>query len=188
MTVDGTEVQVAGRLLVRDDRFPWPALVALGLAALVAWRARSERSRTLLLAGASLVALLSSLAWYVGNPPGAAPTVLPLVLPTLALAATLAARATPPAVRHLAMPMAAVALLAGWFVQRVGVLWMPTLPITWSDPLERVLGATVIGVALGVAVAVLVRPYPDGTGPVRRAQDRSSSSSSASQSSTPPRS
>jgi hypothetical protein len=187
MTVDGDEVLVSGRLLHRADRFPWPAIVGLAVAALVAWRARRELERTVLLAGASLVALVSSVGWFVANPPGADPTPLPMLLAGAALAAALVARAAPPAVRYLALPLASVALLIGWFVHRVGVLWMPTLPTGLPDPLERLVAVGVVSVAVGVAIAVLVRPYPDGVarpGP----QGASTRRSSESQSSTPPRS
>lgn len=184
ITVDGTDVQVSGRLLLRPDQFPWPTLVGLAVAALVAWRARSEVSRTVMLGAASTVALVSSVGWYLANPAGAEPSILPIVLPALALAAAGVARATPPLTRHLALPLAWVALLAGWFVERLGVLWMPTLPSVVPDALERVVTTTVAGVAVGVAVAILLRPYP-GEGSDQGASTRRSSES---QSSTPPRS
>jgi hypothetical protein len=184
LTVDGTEVEVSGRLLLRADQFPWPALIGVAVAGLAAWRSRRELTRSLLLAGAATVALVSSVSWYVANPPGATPTVLPIVLPALALVAVLVARATPPVVRHLVLPLAAVAALAGWFVQRVGVLWMPTIPTPLPDALERVVGATVIGIAVGVAIAVVMRPYPQDAPD----QGASTARSSGSQSSTPPRS
>jgi hypothetical protein len=130
------------------------------------------------------VALVSALGWYVANPVGAEPTVLPIVLAALALASALVARATPPLLRHLALPLASVALLAGWFVQRIGVLWMPTLPSVLPDALERVVATTVAGTAAGVAVAILLRPYPAD----RSDQGASTRRSSGSQSSTPPRS
>ncbi len=194
MTVDGVDVVVSGRLLHLPDRFPWPVLVAAAVAATVAWRARRESTRTMLLAGASGVALLSALAWHVSEPPGAEPTVLPIVLPASALAAALVARSTPRVVRHLALPLASVALLVGWFVRRVGVLWMPTVPSPIPTDLERVVSAGVIGVAIGVAIAILLRPYPGvaaaGPGSDQGGSDQGASTcnSSRSQSWTPPRS
>jgi hypothetical protein len=81
--------------------------------------------------------------------------------------------------------LGSVALLAGWFVQRVGVLWMPTLPSPWPDALERLVAAAVLGIAAGVAIAVVLRPVPLTGADDQGASTRSSSSS---QSSTPPRS
>lgn len=184
ITVDGTEVQVSGRLLHHPDQFPWPALVGVAVAAVVAWQARRELTRTVLLAAAATAALASSVSWYVSNPPGASASLLPIVLPLVALVAVLVARATPPVVRHLALPLAAVASLIGWFVERVGVLWMPTLPTVLPDVVERLLTTAVAGIAAGVAIAILLRPYPvDASG-----QGASTRRSSGSQSSTPPRS
>ena len=160
MQVDDVEVEISGRLLLREDQPPWPALVIVAVAALVGWTARREPARLALLGGASVVALGSSVTWFLGNPPGADPTVLPMVLPALALAACLVARLTRPLVRHLGLPLAAVALLVGWFVQRVGVVWMPTLPTPLPDVVERLITSAVAGVALGVAIAILQRPYP----------------------------
>jgi hypothetical protein len=196
MDVDGTEVSVSGRLLLRPDVTPWPAAVALAVAALVAWRARGERARRALLAAASLVALSSSIVWYLANPPGASPSVLPLALAALALVAAVAGRFAAPTLRRLVLPLGSVALLAGWSVQRVGVLWMPTLPSPWPDVLERVITAAVIGIAAGVAIAVVLRPVPvggsEGSGGTDPStpddQGASTRSSSSSQSSTPPRS
>lgn len=194
LSVDGTEVAVTGRLLLRPDDVPWPAAVAVVLAALVAWRARSESAHRALLVSASLVALASSIVWYLANPPGAGPSVLPLALSALALAAAVAARFSAPVLRQLVLPLGSVALLAGWFVQRVGVLWMPTLPSPWPDTLERLVAAAVLGVAAGVALAVVLRPVPltgagAGTDPAAPDdQGASTRSSSSSQSSTPPRS
>lgn len=186
MSVDGQQVQVSGRLLHRPNEIPWPAIVGLAVAALVAWRARSARTRLVLLGGAAAVALASSVSWYLANPPGAEATVLPLVLPATALVAVLAARFTPRIVRHLALPLAAVGMLIGWFVNRVGVVWMPTLPTELVDPLERVVSTSVAGIAAGVAVAILLRPYPAEPGST--GQGDSTWRSSDAQSSTPPRS
>lgn len=182
MTVDGTEVEVNGRLLLRSDQFPWPAIVGVAAAALSLWRARRELTRTLLLASAAAVATVSSVSWFMVNPPGSDPSILPVLLPALALAAALAARVAPTTARHLVLPLAAAALLIGWFVQRVGVMWMPTLPTPVPELLERVLTAGVGGVALGVAVAIVLRPYPDGVTPAPVSMRRATES----QPSTPP--
>lgn len=188
LVVDGDDVEVSGRLLLRDDRFPWPALVAAAVAALVAWRSRSELVRLGVLAVASVTATTLAAAWYVVDPPSAESSVLPMVLPTLALVAVVSARFLPRIVRYLACPLAAVALLVGWFVQRVGVVWMPQLPTPLPTELDRLLSASVIGAAVGVGIALLLRPYPqDAEGPVAPTQD-STESSSGSQSWTPPRS
>lgn len=184
LTVDDTEVQVSGRLLIRSDQLPWPALVGLAAAALAAWRARTETTRTLLLAVAAAAATVSSVSWFMINPPGSNPSILPVLLPALALVAALVARATPSTARHLVLPLASAALLIGWFVQRIGVLWMPTLPTPLPDVAERVLSAGVGGLAVGVAVAIVLRPYPEGVSPAQASTRRSSGS----QSPTPPRS
>lgn len=180
LTVDGTEVEVDGRLLLLEDRPPWAALLAVGVAALAAWSARRDRARPILLAGAAAVALASSVSWYLASPPGASPTVLPMVLPLAALVLAVVAPLVPAVARHVVLPLASVALLAGWAVGRLGVLWMPTLPGPLPDVVERALTASVMGVAVGVAVAVLVRPGPEAQG--------SSTRSSEDQSPTPPRS
>ena len=165
--VDDVEVTISGRLLIREDEPPWPALVVVAVAALVGWTARREPARLALLSGAAAVALASSITWFLGNPPGADPTVLPMVLPALALVACLVARLTPPLVRHLGLPLAAIALLVGWFVQRLGVVWMPTLPTPLPDVAERLVTSGVAGVALGVAIAIVARPYPPERAQVR---------------------
>jgi hypothetical protein len=191
LVVDGTDVEVSGRLLLRDDRFPWPAIAAVAIAALVAWRSRREVIRLGVLATASVTATALAVAWFVVDPPSAESSVLPMVLPTLALVAVVAARFLPRAVRYLACPLAAVALLVGWFVQRAGVVWMPQLPTPLPTELDRLLSAWVIGAAVGVGLALLLRPYPEDAdgpvAPVAPGQD-STERSSGSQSWTPPRS
>ncbi len=188
LVVDGDAVEASGRLLLRDDRFPWPAIVAVAIAVVVALRARSELIRLGVLAVASATATTLAVAWFVIDPPSAEASVLPMVLPALALIAVVAARVLPRVVRYLACPLAAVALLVGWFVQRAGVVWMPQLPTPLPVELDRLLTASVIGAAVGVGVAVLLRPYPDdAVAPARPVQD-STESSSGSQDSTPPRS
>lgn len=182
--VDDVEVDISGRLLISEDQPPWPALVIVAVAALVAWTARREPARLALLGGAAAVALGSSITWFLGNPPGADPTVLPMALPALALVACLVARWTPPQARYLGLPLAAIALLVGWFVQRVGVVWMPTLPTPLPDVVERLLTSAVAGVALGVAVAILRRPYP----PQRHDAERSDVAASPDQDPSTPRS
>ncbi len=188
LVVDGEVVEASGRLLLRDDRFPWPAIVGVAVAALVAWRARGELGRLGVLAAASATATALAVAWFVVDPPSAESSVLPMVLPALALASVLVARALPRLARYLACPLAAVALLVGWFVQRAGVVWMPQLPTPLPVELDRLLSASVIGAAVGVGIAVLLRPYPEhAAGPATQDQD-SIESSSGSQDSTPPRS
>jgi hypothetical protein len=188
LVVDGDVVEASGRLLLRDDRFPWPAIAAVAVAVLVAWRARGELVRLGVLAAAAATATALAVAWFMVDPPSAESSVLPMVLPTLALVAVVAARFLPRTVRYLACPLAAVALLVGWFVQRAGVLWMPQLPTPLPVELDRLLSASVIGAAVGVGIAVLLRPYPaDAVRPTTRGQD-SIESSSGSQDSTPPRS
>lgn len=184
ITVDGTEVEISGRLLHHPDELPWAALVGVAVAVLVGWRARTQRTRIVLLTVATTLALVSSLGWYVTNPAGAAPSVLPLVLPALAMLAAGFARFGRPTVRHLVLPLASVALLAGWFVERVGVLWMPTVPAALPAVAERVLTAVVAGIAVGVGAAILLRPHPAGPDDQRD----STGSASGSQSSIPPRS
>lgn len=188
LVVDGDEVEASGRLLLRDDRFPWPAIVAAAVAALVGWRARGELVRLVVLAVASATATALAIAWFAIDPPSAESSVLPMVLPALALVAVLVARALPRVARYLACPLAAVALLVGWFVQRAGVVWMPQLPTPLPMELDRLLSASVIGAAVGVGIAVLLRPYPDpAPGSAAPVQD-STESSSGSHASTPPRS
>lgn len=177
LVVDGDEVEVQGRLLRRSDLVPWAAAVLVAAAGLVAWWARGERRRLGVLVAASAVAITLSTSWLLAEPAGAQPTVVPLLLAIGALLAAGAAPLTPGAARYLALPLASVALLAGWAVQRVGTLWMPLVPGPLPDHLDRALSAAVAGVALGVAIAVVARPAQDST-----------ASSSGSQSVTPPRS
>ena len=187
LEVDGTPVTVEGRLIIESDQFPWAGLVALAFGAVAAVTARSERSRLGLLGLASVIALGLSISWYTLNPPGADPTALPVLLPALALLAVIAARFSPRPLRVLALPLGAVALLAGWAVQRIGVFWMPTLPTPLVPAVDRGLTATAIGLAAGVALAIMARPTLDEGRPPASAQD-STASTAESQSSTPPRS
>ena len=182
LLVEGEQVEVSGRLLRRPDVVPWAAAVVVAAAAAVAWWARGERRRRGLLAGASALALGLSVSWYLSNPPGASPTVVPMLLAAGALAAAALGALVAGTARQLVLPLGSVALLAGWSVQRVGALWMPLVPGPLPDDVDRLLSAGVAGVALGVAVSVVMRPVPATPG-----QD-STASSSGSQSVTPPRS
>lgn len=182
LLVDGEQVEVSGRLLRRPDVVPWAAGVLVAVAAATAWWARGERPRRLVLIGASLVALALSLSWYLANPPGAEPSIVPMLLAAGALGVASIGPIVPARAREMVLPLASVALLAGWSVQRVATLWMPMVPGPLPDDLDRLLSAGVAGVAIGVAVSVVMRPVP-----ATRRQD-STASSSGSQSVTPPRS
>jgi hypothetical protein len=163
LQVDGTDVVVTGRLLHHDDVLPWAALVGVVVAAGAALLARRDRLRVPLLLGASVVALGLSASVWVLNPPGAQPNPLPLVLPALAVLVATAAmvlRRLPPTLRDMVLPLVAVAALAGWAIPQIGVIWMPTVPSVLAAWLVRLGTGCVLGVVVGVTIAILLRPVP----------------------------
>ena len=158
LTVDGQEVTVSGRLLRHPDELPWGALVGavVGVAALLL--ARRIALRVPLLAAASVVALGLSIATHAANPPESGASLVPILLPAAALLLALVSYVAPLSLRQLVLPLGAVAALAGWGVARVGVLWMPVVPSEVPGWVERAGTGAVLGVAIGVAVAILLRP------------------------------
>ena len=99
MVVDGSEVEVSGRLLLLDDEVPWAAGVAVaGLIGSLVLASR-PRWRIPLLAGASLVALALGVAAHVVNPPDAGASLLPMLLPAVGLAASVGALFAPASLR-----------------------------------------------------------------------------------------
>ena len=170
LTVDGDEVVVSGRLLRHSDDLPWAALLGAGFGVTALLLARRHALRVPLLVGAGAVALGLSLASYAANPPDAGASLVPVVLPAAALALALLSYVAPPALRQLALPLAAVAALVGWGIARIGVLWMPIVPSEAPGWIERAGTGAVLGVAIGVAAAVLLRPLPSAssrTSPLR---------------------
>ncbi|CAN5542240.1 hypothetical protein BH10ACT3_BH10ACT3_14450 [soil metagenome] len=164
MTVDSTAVVVSGRLLHHQNVFPWAAILMVAVAVASWWVSRRHRLRAPLLLAASLVAFGLAIAVHVRNPPGAQASPLPMILPVVAAVAALAALAVPKLpsmVRDLVLPLLSVAALAGWAITRVGVWWMPMDPIAVPGWLDRIGTAAVVGVILGVTVAILLRPTPD---------------------------
>ncbi len=181
IVVDGTEVDVSGRLLLQGSVFPWAAVVAV-LAAIGAVAAgRRAPGRLLVLTGASAAAVVVAVAAYAVNPPGAGASVVPLALTLVAVvcvgASWWAARGAGHTLVQLALPLATVAALLGWVVQRIGTFWMATVPSQVPDWLDRGLTGAVLGAAVGTAIAVLLRPWPDG-GPVGGPAQVSSTGSS----------
>jgi len=173
LRVDGAEVVVAGRLLRHGDVLPWAGLLAAAVAVGAALLARRQDWRAPLLLTASLVATVLAVSTQLANPPGAEASLLPIVWAVLAAvvsvvaltAGRLAPGRLPSVVTDLALPLGAVALLAGWAVPQLGVLWMPTVPGTLAPWLVRAATGVVLGLATGVAVGVLLRPSaaPPGT-------------------------
>lgn len=160
--VDGADVLVTGRLLHRGDVLPWAALVGVATAIGVALVARRDRLRVPLLLGASVLALGLSVSVWVLNPPGAEPNPLPLALPVLAivvLGIALVPRLSA-GLRGMVLPLVGVAALAGWAVPQVGVIWMPTVPTVLAVWVVRLGTGLVLGTAVGVTIAILLRPFP----------------------------
>ena len=163
MQVDGTDVVVTGRLVHHEDVLPWAGLVGVVVAIGAALLARRDRLRLPLLLGASTVALGLSASVWVLNPPGAEPNPLALVLPALAILVSVSAmvlRRLPAVLRDMVLPLVAVAALAGWAIPQIGVIWMPTVPSVLAAWLVRLGTGCVLGVVVGVAIAILLRPVP----------------------------
>ncbi len=183
IVVDDTEVDVTGRLLLKGSVVPWAAGVALvaAVGALVA--GRRVGGRLVVLSVASASAVVVAVAAHAVNPPRSGASVVPLVLVGVAslcvVAAWWTARRSERGLAQLALPLAAVAALLGWAVQRIGVLWMATVPSELPDWLDRGLTGAVLGAAAGTAIAVLLRPWPDATAAsgTRAVQDSSTGSS-----------
>ena len=167
IVVDGTEVEVTGRLLLKGSVLPWAAGVAAIAAAGALLAGRRSRGRLVVLSVASAAAIVVAAAAHAVNPPGSGASLVPLALVGVAAvcvaAAWWTARRGGRSLAQLALPLAAVAALLGWTVQRIGVLWMATVPTELPDWLDRALTGAVLGAAVGTAVAVLLRPWPDAT-------------------------
>ncbi len=181
MDVDGTEVVVTGRLLLKGSVFPWAAAVAVVAAAGALVAGRGLRGRLVTLTVASAAAIVVAVAAYTVNPPRSGASVVPLVLTVVAAvcvaASWWAARSTGRSLVQLALPLAAVAALLGWVVQRLGTFWMATVPSELPGWLDRALTGMVLGAAVGTAAAVLLRPWPEERLAGAAAQDSSTGSS-----------
>lgn len=158
MLVDGTEVTVTGELRYLDDDWAGAGLaVVLGAVAAVAtWRIGRGRGddrswSALALAVAAALAGWASAATLAANPPGAGASVLPL----LVCVGALVTAAVSPVVKRPWPLLASVALLAGWALLRIGVLWKPVLPTTLPVWADRSITAVALGVAIAVAVAAV---------------------------------
>lgn len=165
--VDGTEVTVSGELRYHDDDWAGAALsVALGvLAAIGTWLlgrsrdgARRGWSAASLVVAAGL-GVWASAAAFASNPPGAGASLLPVALCVTALLTA----ALAPLIGRPWPLLASVALLAGWALVRIGVLWKPVLPTTLPDWADRSITAVVLGVAVG-ALDVTTAPRALRTG------------------------
>lgn len=161
LVVDGDRVQVTGRLLLHPDVFPWPALLTVAAAVGAMTLARRAGPRAALVAGASGLALVIAVSELLINPADSGASPIPVVLAALPLVLVVAGRFAAPHARHMVLPLASVAALAGWVVGRIGVYWMPMVPTALPVWLDRVGTALVAGVAIGVACAVLLRPVPE---------------------------
>ena len=182
MDVDDTEVLVTGRLLLKGSVFPWAAGVSLVAAAAALVAGRRMRGRLVSLTIAAAAAVVVAAAAYAVNPPRSGASVVPLLLTIVAAvcvaASWWAARSAGRSLVQLALPLAAVAALLGWVVQRLGTFWMATVPSELPGWLDRALTGMVLGTAVGTAVAVLLRPWPEETvAGAGAAQDSSTGSS-----------
>ena len=181
LDVDGTRVEVTGRLLLRESVFPWAAIVAVVAAGAAFVLGRTARLRLAVLGVASLAAVATAVAAFTINPPRSGASVIPVALPVIAVVAVAAGWWSTSTGRRgiwqLAFPLAAVAALFGWVVQRLGVFWMATVPTAMPVWLDRALTGVALGAAVGTAVAVLIRPITDQStpadpaGPDRRGPD-----------------
>lgn len=170
LTVDGVEVMVTGELFHARDQVPWPAIITALMFAVMVWAGARSRSRVLTLAliGASLAAVLTTLAVTMADPPDSGRSPITMVL---ALAATIASLMAlvpgeRPTVVRLATSLGATALLIGWLIPFIGVFWMPYVPAaapvsgleTTATIVVRILAAGVAGVVVGSITTVAVRP------------------------------
>ena len=181
MDVDGTEVMVTGRLLLKGSVFPWAAVVALVATAGALVAGRHVRGRLVTLTVASVSAVVVAVGAFAVNPPRSGASVVPLALTVVAAlcvaASWWAARRADRSLVQLALPLAAVAALLGWVVQRLGTFWMATVPSELPGWMDRALTGMVLGAAVGTAVAVLLRPWPDEQVAGAGAQDSSTGNS-----------
>lgn len=167
MQVDGNDVTVQGRLVLRDDVLPWAALVSVFVAAGALLLGRRDRQRVPILAGAALIALGLSVGTQALNPPGAQASPLPLILPCVALALLVISLVLPrrfpgasARLSELVLPLAAAAALVGWAVPQIGVFWMPSVPSALAIWFVRAATGVVFGATIGVVAAILLRPLP----------------------------
>jgi len=159
LVVDGRDTTVTGRLLLVDAGFPWAIPVAILVAIAVGLGARRFTLQAALAAGAGAVAVVVTVGWWLENPPEAGGFPWGLLL----AAGAIVCSAVAPVVdrrggRRSAtnLLIAAVALLSGWWIGRVTVLWaavVPTVLPTWVDRLGT---ALVCGVTVGLAAALVL--------------------------------
>lgn len=158
LTVDGELVELNGTLFHRSDQLPWPALILAAAAAAAAVVGRRAGWRRAMLLAASALALAMAVSTWVGNPPGAEPSVIPIAVAVGAVAAAAAALVVRSPLASMALPLASAALLIGWSIDRIGSLWMPLLPGPLPGWADRVGLALVLGVAVAVAVVAVMYP------------------------------
>lgn len=165
LTVNGQEITVVGTLFHSSNVLPWAALVAVIAAAGVLFVVRKHGQRwatvLVILAAGLALAMSISVAWL--NPPGSGASWLPIVLPILAIFAGLAMRLIPAdrsPLFHLAPVLAAAALLIGWAVPIIGVLWMPNIPSVLPEFLVRIGVGLALGATVGAAGSLLAWPEP----------------------------
>jgi hypothetical protein len=166
-TVDGEEVTATGVLRYRDDDWGATGLaVAGGLlagagTALVVRRRVDRPWSTALLAAAAVTATVVSAAALRANPPDAGASLLPTAVCGVALVLAVLA----PAVRRPWVPLASVAILTGWALLRLPVLWRPVVPTTLPDWVDRGATAAVLAVAVVVGAALVRDPSEAGERP-----------------------
>jgi hypothetical protein len=161
LTVDGTRVEVRGRLVRAGDvnPLPWLALGLAGAAVVVALGRRRPQPSA---AGAVLVAAAGALVvgWgqYAVAPAGSGADPLLVAVPAAAVVAGAAGLAGLVARRHrlgATATLAAAAAVIGWGVLRANVLWTPVLPTELPAGLDRAVTALALGLAVGSAALVV---------------------------------
>lgn len=167
LVVDGTPTTVRGALRVLDAPSPIPwvlggALIAGGLLASTLARGR-WRPALVVAAGAGLAGLGVSVATYLAAPPGAGASVLPMVATATAAILAVLAAVGPPRAR-LGAAAGAAATLLGWGLLRLDVLTHALVP-SGAPLVDR--GATILAVAIGLALAIGLLWRPPGPAAAR---------------------
>ena len=156
LTVDGESVEVEGTLVREAPVSPWPwVAVAVAVAgALVAfgwrrkgWAAIGPAAVTVLVCSAIATAL-GGIEWLAA-PTGTGPSPLVVALPVAGLGAAVVSVVEAQRRRRIEVAALAaagsVALVGGWALYRLAVLWKPVLPTPLSENLERAGMAVVAG-------------------------------------------
>ncbi|MGH9118549.1 MAG: hypothetical protein ACRD0A_11960 [Acidimicrobiales bacterium] len=166
LVVDGRSVEVEGTLVREAPVSPWPwAAVALGVAGVLVafgWRRRGWAAigpaAVVVLACSVVATALGGAEWAV-VPDGTGPSPLVVALPVAGTAAATVSvvnvlRRRRVEVAALAAAVA-VAMVGGWALARLAVLWKPVLPTPLPEDLERAGVAIVLGGVASVAVALV---------------------------------